>query len=83
MKYEQGCFLCPECVGNTPDMAMQVSPAFDSDDPVSGILEWISCAECGAVIPAHIAERWDNLSIDEARKAWREIYQNNQIDLEM
>jgi len=80
MKYEENCFLCPECGGNVPGVVMMVSPVLGQDNPVSHVLEWISCEECGSNIPAHIAERWENQSIDEARKEWREIYKDNQLD---
>ncbi len=80
MKYEKNSFLCPECGGNIPGVAMLVSPVFNPDDRTSHVLEWISCEECGSNIPAHIAERWENRSIDDARKEWQEIYKDNQLD---
>ncbi len=63
-----------------PGVAMMVSPVFNPDDQASHVLEWMSCEECGSIIPAHIAERWENQSIDDARKEWQEIYKGNQLN---
>ena len=35
------------------------------------------CPECGSVISLHLAERWDNLYIDDAKKEWKEKYKKN------
>ena len=67
-------FLCPECGGEEPYIVMEVSTVYDPDDPVSSVLEWISCKQCGVNIPAHIAERWDGLTTEKAKKEWLDIY---------
>jgi len=80
VKYEKNCFLCPQCRGNVPGVATKASPIIKKDNQASHVLAWISCAECGSNIPAHIAERWENQSIDEARKEWRDTYTDNRLD---
>ncbi|NQY26643.1 MAG: hypothetical protein HRT92_05640 [Piscirickettsiaceae bacterium] len=67
-------FLCPECGGEEPYIVTEVSTVYDPDDPVSAVLEWISCKQCHAEIPAHIAERWNNITIEQAQKEWRDTY---------
>jgi len=54
-------------------MAM-VSTLFDPEVPWSGILQRITCAQCHFVIPAHLAERWNGISVKQARQQWREVY---------
>jgi len=73
----RGYFICPECGSKrTPDEEVHVSPIENDDDPATHVLQWIKCAQCGVFIPAHIAERWDDLSIDDAKKDWLEYYRN-------
>jgi len=51
-----------------------VSTVFAEGDAWSGVLERISCARCGFIIPAHLAQRWDDISVEQARREWSEIY---------
>ncbi|MDC9725448.1 MAG: hypothetical protein PSN44_05970 [Gammaproteobacteria bacterium] len=67
-------FLCPECGGDKAYSVMEVSTVYDPDDPISGILEWISCEQCQNDIPAHIAERWNGLTTEQARQEWQDVY---------
>ena len=71
-------FICPECGSHETGGKTHVSTVPDERDPWSGVLVRIRCASCRAVIPAHLAERWDNVSLEEARKQWREIYRDSQ-----
>ncbi len=63
-------FICPECgsgkfVAPTPAEVRQKKPL---------VRRTVICASCGFEIPLHLAERWGGLSLDEAKKEWREIY---------
>jgi hypothetical protein len=67
-------FICPECGGTEiRDIAM-VSTDPRPEDPWSSVLQIYSCAKCKRKIPAHIGERWNNISLEEARAEWRGIY---------
>ncbi|NOQ94958.1 MAG: hypothetical protein GQ547_10045 [Methylophaga sp.] len=70
-------FLCPECGGEQAYNIINVSPIFDPDDPITNILEWISCKQCGAEIPAHIAERWNGCTNEQAQKEWLDTYRDS------
>ena len=67
-------FLCPECGGKKPDGGMFVSSEPGSDDPWSSVLKIIFCEQCHKSIPAHLAERWDGITIEDAKKEWVEVY---------
>ncbi len=67
-------FLCPECGADCAGIVSMVSAGFDSEDPLSGVLQWISCEKCKTNIPAHLAELWDGLTEEGAKKEWRKMY---------
>ena len=69
-------FLCPECGGDVAVAEMRVQTHFDPTEPWSGVLRRITCAQCERSIPAHLAERWDGMTIDDARSEWRERYRD-------
>lgn len=69
-------FICPECGNTEPGEETMVSPEFDINDPRTEVMQWLRCNQCGVNIPAHIAERWDNLTEEEARQAWHDKYRN-------
>ncbi len=39
-----------------------------------GVLRWIGYEKCEAIIPDHLAERWDDLTEESAKKEWRNTY---------
>jgi len=68
-------FLCPNCGSRVSLGKIYVSPAESTHgDPWSAILQIIECALCRISIPAHLGERWNKISVEEARKEWLEIY---------
>lgn len=73
----QADFVCPECGSTHPATARMIGrhsmPVGDSD-PWAAVLQVISCASCGCRIPAHLAERWDGRSVEQARREWAETY---------
>ncbi len=74
---EQSSFICPECGSREAEIVSMVSPPpFDSSDPWTGVLQIITCAACGNEIPAHLAERWDDMLPEEAQREWRETYKD-------
>ena len=73
---QRGPFVCPECGGTTPAVVAMVStsPAAGPEDPWSHVLQIIECEQCRREIPAHLAERWENQSIEAAQREWREVF---------
>ena len=70
-------FICPECGSKKAGMQSMVSrptPTEGNEDPWASILQDIECLSCKKIIPAHLAERWDDISLEEAKKEWKEIY---------
>ena len=71
-------FICPECGSKKAGMQSMVSrptPTGEkNEDPWASILQDIECLSCKKIIPAHLAELWDDISIEEAKKEWRELY---------
>jgi hypothetical protein len=71
-------FICPECGSKEAKEHMMVSreqPTGKSKkDPWASVLQQTECASCKNIIPDHLGERWDNMSIEAAQKEWKEIY---------
>ena len=47
-------------------------PVVPSDHAWDPVFELRHCADCGATTPAHLAERWGNVDVAEARAAMAE-----------
>ena len=67
-------FICPECNSTKYKSHLCVSTEPDSNDPWSSILQQYECAKCENYIPAHLAERWNNISYKKALNDWKKIY---------
>ncbi|OGV67758.1 MAG: hypothetical protein A2283_12420 [Lentisphaerae bacterium RIFOXYA12_FULL_48_11] len=76
MHIEKGPFICPECGGTTPGIVELVETDPSVRSVWTDILERIVCAQCGFVVPAQLGERWNGISVDEARREWREVYRD-------
>ena len=63
-------FKCPECKSYKYKSHLYVSTEPNPDDPWSSILQQYECANCSNYIPAHLAERWDNISFEKAKEEW-------------
>jgi hypothetical protein len=53
---------------------MLVETEFNENDPWSGVLQRCECAHCHFTIPAHLAERWHDMSYEQAVKEWHDEY---------
>ena len=72
---DPGGFICPECDSRDVKEEVMISrPQPTGKSPWEGILQQMECASCKMIIPAHLGERWDNMSIEEAQKEWKKIY---------
>ena len=71
-------FICPECGSKEAGMQSMVSrptpTGKKNEDPWACVLQDIECASCKMIIPDHLGERWDNISIEEAQKEWKKDY---------
>ena len=67
-------FLCPECGSTAAASSMLVSSQPQEDDPSSAVLDWITCASCESEIPAHLGERWNDITPGQAREEWLRVY---------
>jgi hypothetical protein len=65
-------FQCPKCGSTEAEEEMLVEPISD-EAPWSDVLHIITCAKCGAEIPAHLAECW-GLTREEAQNEWQTAY---------
>ncbi|KJS04730.1 MAG: hypothetical protein VR73_13795 [Gammaproteobacteria bacterium BRH_c0] len=70
-------FLCPEC-GSADDSCLlesciSISDAPDFSDPWAGVQRTITCSQCGCVIPAYLAERWDDITEQVAKERWQDF----------
>ena len=63
-------FICPECNSTEYKSHLYVSTEPDPNDPWSSILQQYECANCENYIPAHLAERWNDITIKKAKKEW-------------
>ena len=67
-------FICPECKSTEYKSHLYVSTIPDPSDPWSSILQQYECAKCENYIPAHLAERWNGINVDEAKQEWVKVY---------
>lgn len=63
-------FKCPECGATEVSEFAFVETIFAESDPWSEVLQRCKCGRCGRIIPAHLAERWDGISYEDAAKEW-------------
>ena len=61
-------FICPNCNSKEilEEKFISIAPS-QSKDPWTGVSQIIKCARCKKNIPAHLGERWDNISIEQAK----------------
>ena len=79
---EEEKFICPECGSKEPGFVEMVSMAEPSPnqankDPWSSVLQQTECSTCNSIVPNHIAYRWENISIEEAKEHWNKLYKKN------
>ena len=81
-------FICPECGSKecedqtflSKEPPQETSPQLSfpelskKSDPWTSVLQQMKCSSCKKNIPAHLGERWDNMSIEDAQKEWKELY---------
>ena len=67
-------FKCPECGATKVASNLCVSTDWSVSGKVSGpwsyVLQLILCRQCDEYIPSHLAERWDGINYEEAKREW-------------
>ena len=74
---DSGGFICPECGSDQYTKGAFVSkepPMTKSKNPWDSIAQTMKCSSCKRTIPAHLGERWDKITIDEAKKEWNDDF---------
>lgn len=66
-------FVCTECGSFEGSTRLQLAPS-DAHGAWSGIVNAIRCARCGYTIPVHLGERWNDITIEQAREQWLRIF---------
>ena len=67
-------FICPNCNSkNILDQKFVSIEKPNSNDPWSSVTQIIKCANCKKDIPAHLGERWDNISIEQAKEEYKKF----------
>jgi len=70
-------FIYPNC--NSKEILEQIFLSIEApnnSDPWSSITQVIKCEGCKKTIPAHLGERWDGITFEEAKKEYLEKYKN-------
>ena len=73
-------FICPECGSKESgeEIFMSKEPLFGkSKNPWASVMQQVECNDCKMIIPTHLAERWDNLSIEQAKDEWVKLYRKD------
>jgi hypothetical protein len=71
-------FLCPECGSAEAKGSEFVETVYKKGDVWSVVALRYLCGRCQSVVPAHLGERWDGLSIKEGRDVWQKVYRDSQ-----
>ena len=79
--WEGGSFRCPACGSEQENGAKYISTAPIASDPWSLISEVCICAGCKREIPAHLARRWNGLSYEDAKREWKETFEDRDDSL--
>ncbi|MDA9646956.1 hypothetical protein N9S82_00645 [Candidatus Pelagibacter sp.] len=71
-------FICPNC--NSKEILEQMFLSIEApnnSDPWSSVTQVIKCDSCKKTIPAHLGERWDGITLEQAKKEYLEKYSND------
>ena len=73
-------FICPECgskeSGEEIFMSKEPLPG-KSKNPWANVMQQVECGDCKMIIPTHLAERWDNLTVEQAKDEWVKLYRKD------
>ena len=78
MDLSQNEFNCPECSSKIVKEKIHYKNK-SGDGLYSSSLYEIQCGSCFMDIPGHLGERFENISIDEAKKKWLNEYKPDHL----
>ena len=68
-------FICPNCLSEEILTEKFVSIELPkSNDPWSSISQIIQCRDCKKKIPAHLGERWNDITLKHAKEEFKKYY---------
>ena len=70
-------FKCPNC--ECEEILEQKFLSIEEpnvSNPWSSVTQVIKCDGCKKTIPAHLGERWDGITLEQAKKGYLEKYKN-------
>jgi len=68
-------FICPSCLSDKILAEKFISIGLpNNNDPWSSITQIIQCGNCKKKIPAHLGERWNNLTLESAKEELKKYY---------
>ncbi|MGJ8641106.1 MAG: hypothetical protein ACSHYA_17075 [Opitutaceae bacterium] len=67
-------FLCCECGSTKEESVAVVLHRLSPPNPWATVAGRATCASCGSVIPSHLVFRKKDLSKEEAKKEWVEVF---------
>ena len=73
-------FICPECGCKESGEEILMSkepPSTKSKNPWASVMQQVECNDCKKIIPSHLAERWDNLTVEQAKDEWVKLYRKD------
>ena len=73
-------FICPECGCKESGEEILMSkepPSTKSKNPWASVMQQVECNDCKMIIPTHLAERWDNFTVDQAKDEWVKLYRKD------
>ena len=71
-------FICPECNSEESGEEILISKeSSPSKNSWSSVMQQVECNDCKMIIPTHLAERWYNLSIKQAKDEWVKLYRKD------
>ncbi len=81
-------FICPNCRSSNCRGLAFVDPSWTfgigspSKSPWDFVFQLRVCGDCGATIPAHLAERWEGMTVEEAEEKWKRVYRDHPYNAE-
>ena len=74
-------FKCPECASTKIRSELCVSTDWstggNATSPWSYVLQQYCCEKCDNYIPAHLGERWNNITFENAKNEWLKKYKRD------
>jgi predicted RNA-binding Zn-ribbon protein involved in translation (DUF1610 family) len=74
---QEKSFVCPECGGTEAAVHLRVIPASTDTSPWGQVHAREVCTSCRRVVPTSLAERWNGMTLEEAREIWHRLFREH------